>query len=741
MRVHLLLQILIILIFSYPVSAKTYYIGASIPLSGPYADEGIDMKNALSLYAKKLNWFGGINNAKIEIIFEDDQNKSELAEKIAIKFSQNINILAVVGHQFSSVAERAGKIYKKNGLVNISPSASNPAVLKNNPWLFSMNFHDNTQGEFLAVYLNAILQKQKVLVFTTDDTYGKGLLTSFSNKISKTKSKIVQIITIKDEQKIDDSIFNELNPGLDYDSIIIFSHTSQGIKLVNQLYRKEKNKNIPIIGPDSFSKIKFARGIKSAKQNIYFTSPFFYELSSLETAKFSNLYKKEFSSKNETRPGIWAAFCYDAIHMISKAIESGNTEREKIRDFLASHGETKFIDGITGRLSFDKNGAMHRFPVMGIIKKHELKPAFIQIKKGHIDKTHNLDKKIANKEILLIDNTPYNKVNVIYTGIDFIRINKIDLLEQNFELEFFLWFRHKGNINLEDIDFTNRINKEEDKVEILRRDLSKPVKYTCYKIKQTFLFPFELKHFPFDSQKISMKLAHKNKDASQIMLVVDSGNLSHAELKEIYPEEWEYIKRVDFSGTYEQYSTLGDPNYIKSSKIKNKVEFSVYETRIILKRILFPYLVNLFMPLIIMIVISLMLFLIPLEQFDARIGLVMTALLSVLVFHMTKSESLPRVGYLIKADLYFIVSYVCLFQLIVNTIMTNLLLKNKKTMLAENLEKSCTALFIISTVLSYIIVSFVEDNFTQALGVVAMIEFFAIVLSFWLASILVKKRK
>jgi len=61
----------------------------------------------------------------------------------------------------------------------------------------------------------------------------------------------------------------------------------------------------------------------------------------------------------------------------------------------------------------------------------------------------------------------------------------------------------------------------------------------------------------------------------------------------------------------------------------------VYETNIVLKRIILPYIITLFLPLLIMLIISFTLFSIPTDQFDSRISLVMTALLGVLVFHMS----------------------------------------------------------------------------------------------------------
>jgi hypothetical protein len=164
-----------------------------------------------------------------------------------------------------------------------------------------------------------------------------------------------------------------------------------------------------------------------------------------------------------------------------------------------------------------------------------------------------------------------------------------------------------GNVDVENIAFLNGIFSEENKIEVLRKDYSKEVKYISYKVKGTYLYDYNLKNFPFDRQALPMTFAHKNKDANQIILIADTKNLSQAKIDKIYSREWEYIGRRDYSGTFSQYSTFGDPNYTQKSGAK-QVDFSIYETQILLKRIFFPYLITLFIPLVLMLLISLMLF-------------------------------------------------------------------------------------------------------------------------------------
>lgn len=661
-------------------------LGASLPLSGENASEGRAMRGALELLVEVTNHNGGVAGRPLQIVFKDDQNNADMARNIAGQFGKDPNILAVIGHQFSGVALAASEVYAEYQLPHISPSASNPNVTRSSEWSFSMNYQDDLQGENLAVYLQVVLKTQRVLVIHSDDAYGTGLLESFTRKARRLGMEIVQTIPYSEENKFGpDFIATQLDAaqGGTADAAVLFSHTADGGKLVRQL--REAEVSMPVMGPDSFAKQDFITSLGEDTAEVYVSSPFLYELSSLMTKRFAQEYEAKYFEKYQVAPTVWGAFCYDAGRIITAAIESSGANRTALRNgLLAYDGPANAFSGITGKLYFDEHGAMRRPIVVSYIDDAQFKPAFTQLRRvtePHV--LNNLQSRIADNEVVVSDKTPYYLTRVVYAGLDFYRINSVDVAGQNFDVEFFMWFRWEGDIDVENIDFLNGIYGIEDKTEVLREDRSGAIKYLCYKIKGTYLTPYDVRLFPFDTQHLPITVSHKSKDASQIMLVLDAKNLSHAHLKEIYPEEWDYVGREDYSGTHALSSTFGDPNYTGGD---SDVEFSIYQTNIIIKRILFPYLVTLFLPFFIMVAVSLLMFLIPNSQFDARVSLVMTALLSILVFHLAQEEAWPNVGYLVSADKYFMSAYILTFTLILESIVANWLVIRKHDAMALKLD-------------------------------------------------------
>lgn len=82
--------------------------------------------------------------------------------------------------------------------------------------------------------------------------------------------------------------------------------------------------------------------------------------------------------------------------------------------------------------------------------------------------------------------------------------------------------------------------------------------------------------------------------------------------------------------------------------------------------------------------------------------LVTTALLTIIVFHLSQEDALPAVGYLVKADLYFMAAYVLTFCLIMESIAINRLQKNGHELLAKKIDRHFARVILPCTVLSLI---------------------------------------
>ena len=90
-----------------PTAAKgePIMIGTIQPLTGPYAAFGVKFYQAYNLAADEINAAGGIKGRPIQIVFEDSQDKLDLAQTAARKLVENPKIVALMGGRLSGAVK------------------------------------------------------------------------------------------------------------------------------------------------------------------------------------------------------------------------------------------------------------------------------------------------------------------------------------------------------------------------------------------------------------------------------------------------------------------------------------------------------------------------------------------------------------------------------------------------------------------------------------------------------------
>ena len=283
--------------------------------------------------------------------------------------------------------------------------------------------------------------------------------------------------------------------------------------------------------------------------------------------------------------------------------------------------------------------------------------------------------RLKKGELLMSDAMPYHIVDVVFVGVDVIRINDINIKDMLWDVDVFMWLKWSGaRLEPKDIEKIGALNTLKESSSILKEDFSEAIKYRAYRKRLTLGAPFDLAAFPFDVQRLPLSIAHANRNSTHIMLVPDSRHMETAALADIKPQEWQYLGRNVFSDLYRYESSFGDPDYRLGTNYKSPIYFSTVNMEIDLKRILKPYLFTFFLPLTIILGIILLILWVPLDQFAPRINASISGLVGILVYHMSQKGSFPKVGYTMIADYYFLTAYVLVVAMIVGIIFTQTLM-------------------------------------------------------------------
>ena len=176
MRAAILKSIPIVLPLLFAGAAQAQIkIGVAGPITGANAAFGAQLSQGVNQAAEDINKAGGILGQKIEVEPGDDVSDPKQGVSVANKFVGD-GVKFVVGHFNSGVTIPASDVYAENGILFITPSATNPKVTDRKLWdAFRTCGRDDQQGMVWAELARDKLKGKKIAVVHDKTTYGKGL--------------------------------------------------------------------------------------------------------------------------------------------------------------------------------------------------------------------------------------------------------------------------------------------------------------------------------------------------------------------------------------------------------------------------------------------------------------------------------------------------------------------------------------------------------------------------------------
>ncbi len=521
------------------------HIAMVAPMSGDSAAVGNSFIQGVNLYLDSVNEKGGIDGKKIVLDVYDDQNNADTAREKAEQIVEEKRAMAVIGHHYSSCSISAGKVYKEYGIPAISPASTNVAVTKGNEWYFRSSFNDDIQGRFIASYANKVFEAKTVSIIHEDDAYGDYIAKVFEKTCNELGVEVKYKWPLEIKSEILEQEMNRIVADLQYKEkeagvIFISTHAEPGGKIV-KLIRDAMIRNT-IIAPDSFSSESFQQlFLKYLKEKnspgfytdgIYTTTPLIFDTTNEKGLKFREAYMEQYGGKE---PGWHAAFAYDTAMVIAEALkntvpktkaeEKNDTlavRRKKIRDYLASlNSMNEAIEGVTGYNFFDEEGDSQKPIFMGTYKNQKLISALTQFRAiPNISEVPDFKDAVKKGNALMFDGKYSYKVNVVYTGIEINEISELDVDNFTCMLDFYLWFRYQGDINIEDIEFLNAA----DPIQLPKPALSKDegeLKYRLYQIKGKFRADFIPNLHIFGQHILGISFRPRALDRNNLILVKD----------------------------------------------------------------------------------------------------------------------------------------------------------------------------------------------------------------------------
>src|SRR5271168_5165986 len=332
------------LAFSGAASAQIK-MGVAGPITGPNAAFGAQLVNGTQQAVDDINKAGGILGQQITLEQGDDVSDPKQGVSVANKFVGD-GVKFVVGHFNSGVTIPASDVYSENGVLFITPSATNPKVTDRMLWnAFRTCGRDDQQGMVWGRIARDKLKGKKIAVVHDKTTYGKGLADAALDDMHKFGIKEVLYEGVNTGEKDYSAIVSKVKEsGADY---LMWGglHTEGGL-IIRQM-RDQGMKTVMVSG-DGITDNEFAQiGGPGVEGTLMTFGP--------EPRNNPNAKEvvAEFKAKGFEPEG-YTLYSYAAVQILKQAAEATKSlDPKKIAEYMHS-GKT--FHTVIGDIAYDKKG-------------------------------------------------------------------------------------------------------------------------------------------------------------------------------------------------------------------------------------------------------------------------------------------------------------------------------------------------------------------------------------------------
>ncbi|MXN79352.1 ABC transporter substrate-binding protein [Burkholderia sp. 4701] len=350
------------------MSDTTVRIGSVEPLTGGIAHLGKDNENGARLAVEEINAKGlTIGGQKVTLVLDgqDDAADPRQATQVAQKLVDN-KVVAVIGHLNSGTSIPASKIYSDAGIVQISPSATNPVYTQQGfKTTFRVVATDAQQGPALASYAQSKGIKS-VAVVDDSTAYGQGLANEFEKKAKALGLKVTSHDATNDKAVDFRAILTKIK-GENPDAIMYGGMDATGGPFAKQA--KQLGLRAKIFSGDGVCTEQLSSLAGDASVNVICSQAG----AALEKMPGGTAFVAKYQKRFNQGIKFDAPFAYDAVYIVVDAMKRANSiDPAKI---LAAIPSTNYA-GVIGTTSFDAKGDL-KHGVISLYGYKEGKKTFI----------------------------------------------------------------------------------------------------------------------------------------------------------------------------------------------------------------------------------------------------------------------------------------------------------------------------------------------------------------------------
>ncbi len=660
------------------------------PLTGPQAGPGSTMVKAINLYFDQVNHGGGIHGRPVKALLFDDAGSAAVAKERAPHVVGS-PALAAIGHLVSTTSIAAGPIYRDGHLPTVTASGTADSLTADNPYYFRVIFDTSAQGGALAVYVRQILGSARASIIYSGEDFGLSFAPAFTEAFQRDGGTIAHTWLYSQApggQGIPlDGIAREVKADPDPGVVLVaVSPNTAARDVVVALRRQGVTAQLmggSSLGADQFSDL-FADLEEERREpghfveQMYAVAPLVFDSAGERTQLFVEQYLQMYKEQ----PDLRAAQYYEAAEVMVEALrnsalqltpQSRDDDRRRVRDALAAFDSPdRAVHAISGPIYFNQQNTSPDVVRVGRFVKNQFISAAEQLVAVLDTSVIDLQKELAAGTVLPLGDRYVWRQRVVYTGVDFNQITRLDPGRHSFTADFFLWFRYAGPSDITEVEFPSAFDTTFRPAAPQTSRTVDGLNYRLYRVRGEFRNDFDFHDYPFDEQRLLVRLQHPRFSREQVIYVVDTLGLRLQDHRRPPStataglDSWTLRGIRHFQDTLISTSTRGDPAAFESNR---ETEFSAVNAVARLQRRTLVFLLKSLLPLFLLMLVLYVTLYFPVSLRSERLMIAVSAMLSAAVLLNSINNQLVDAGYTTAIEYVFYMFFgLCLFCTLVAVI-------------------------------------------------------------------------
>ncbi|HEY8440644.1 MAG TPA: branched-chain amino acid ABC transporter substrate-binding protein [Xanthobacteraceae bacterium] len=331
-------------------------LGVGGPITGGSAPFGAQLKYGVEQAIEDINGAGGIVGQKIQSppFVGDDRADPKEGVSVANKFAGD-GVKFVVGHFNSGVTIPASDVYQENGMLVITPAATNPKVTDRNLWnVFRTCGRDDQQGVVAGAIVAERFKGKRVAMVHDKTTYGQGLAEETRKSMNSKGLKEVLFEGVNIGDKDYSALVSKIKAAR-ADLVYWGGLHDTGGLILRQL--RDQGVKATFMGGDGMAEEEFATIAGPGAEGTLMT------FSPDPRTNPGNKEIVEVFRKKGFEPQAYTLYSYAAVQIIKQAAEEAKSvDTKKVADVMHSG---KSFNTVLGDLSYDKKGDVTGYTVAG----------------------------------------------------------------------------------------------------------------------------------------------------------------------------------------------------------------------------------------------------------------------------------------------------------------------------------------------------------------------------------------